>query len=104
MTRKEQSRRLREDIFALHKFVALLEKKAAAPQNRLKVFESLKSYMLYFESFTSRLLRYEDYEEFVLFFNELNSVKNETVLGPGFLRLWRRFCISKFFWRRPSGI
>ena len=87
MTRKEQSVRLREDISALHKFVALLEKKAAAPQNRLKVFESLKNYMLYFESFTSRLLRYEDYEEFVLFFNELNSVKNETVTGPGFIKI-----------------
>jgi hypothetical protein len=97
MTRKEQSHRLREDITALHKFLALLEKKAAAPQNRLKVFESLKGYMLYFESFTSRLLRYEDYEEFVLFFNELNSVKNETVLGPGFLKVMEKVMRFKIF-------
>jgi hypothetical protein len=97
MTRKEQSLRLREDISALHKFVALLEKKAAAPQNRLKVFESLKSYMLYFESFTSRLLRYEDYEEFVLFFSELNSVKNETILGPGFLKIMEKMIHFKIF-------
>jgi len=97
MTKKEQSIRLREDIFALHKFVSLLEKKAAAPQNRLKVFESLKAYMLYFESFTSRLLRYEDYEEFMLFFNELNSVKNETVLGPGFLKIMEKIMHFKIY-------
>jgi hypothetical protein len=97
MTKKEQSLRLREDIFALHKFVALLEKKAAAPENRMKVFESLKGYMLYFESFTSRLLRYEDYEEFVLFFNELNSIKNETILGPGFLKIMEKIMHFKIF-------
>lgn len=97
MTRKQQSLRLREDISALHKFVALLEKKSAAPQNRLKVFESLKGYMLYFESFTFRLLRYEDYEEFVLFFNELNSIKNETILGPDFLRIMEKMMHFKIF-------
>ena len=53
--------------------------------------------MLYFESFTSRLLRYEDYEEFVLFFNELNSVKNETVLGPGFLKVMEKTMQFKIF-------
>ena len=84
MTKREQSLRLREDICALHKFITLLEKKAGVPQDRLKVFESLKNFMLYFESFTFRLLRYDDYEEFVLFFNELNSINKETVLDSGF--------------------
>lgn len=97
MTRKEQSLRLREDITALHKFVALLEKKASAPQNRLKVFESLKSYMVYFESFTSRLLRYEDYEEFVLFFSELNSIKKETILEPGISKIMEKMMHFKIF-------
>ena len=97
MTRKEQSLRLREDISALHKFMTLLEKKSGAPQDRLKVFESLKSYMLYFESFTSRLLRYDDYEEFVLFFNELNSIKKETVLGPGFHKIMEKMMHFKIF-------
>jgi hypothetical protein len=97
MTRKEQSLRLREDITALHKFVALLEKKASAPQNRLKVFESLKSYMVYFESFTSRLLRYEDYEEFVLFFSELNSIKKETIMGPGISKIMEKMMHFKIF-------
>lgn len=77
--------------------MALLEKKAAAPQNRLKVFESLKDYMLYFKSFTSRLLRNEDYEEFVLFFNELNSVKNETILGSGFFKIMEKIMHFNIF-------
>lgn len=53
------------------------ERKEETPHDRVKVFESLKSYMLYFESFTFRLLRYDDYEEFILFFNELNSITTE---------------------------
>ncbi len=87
VTKFEQSRRLREDIFALHKFLSLLGQKANTSQDRLKVFESLKNYMLYFESFTFRLLRYEDYEEFVLFFNELNSIKKDLVLESGFHKI-----------------
>jgi hypothetical protein len=90
MTKMEQSRRLREDISALHKFLTLLEKKSDSPQDRLRVFESLKNYMLYFESFTFRLLRYDDYEEFILFFNELNSVRRETVLDSGFQKVMEK--------------
>jgi hypothetical protein len=87
MNRKEQSLRLREDIFALHKFLRLLETKAGNPLDRLKVFESLKNYMLYFDSFTSRLLRYDDYDEFARFFDELNSVKKEMVLDISFRKV-----------------
>jgi len=97
MTRKEQSRRVREDIYALHKFITLLEKKSGKPQDRVKVFESLKSYMLYFESFTFRLLRYDDYEEFILFFNELNSVTTEMILGPGFHAFMEKVMHLKIF-------
>lgn len=97
MTKKEQSRRLREDIYALHKFLTLLEKKSGTPKDRLKVFESLKGYMLYFESFTFRLLRYDDYEEFVLFFNDLNSITTEMVLGPGFREILEKVMHLKIF-------
>lgn len=97
MTKKEQSRRLREDIYALHKFITLLEMKAGAPQERLKVFESLKNYMLYFESFTFRLLRYDDYEGFVLFFNEMNSISREMILGPGFKTIMEKARHFKIF-------
>jgi hypothetical protein len=96
MTKKDQSLRLREDITALHKFIALL-KKADTPDKRMKVFESLKSYMLYFESFTARLLRYDDYEEFALFFNELNSIKKEMLLGPGLDKITEKVMHFKIF-------
>ena len=88
---------MREDICALHKFITLLEKKSGTPQDRVKVFESLKSYMLYFESFTFRLLRYDDYEEFILFFNELNSVTTEMILGPGFHAFMEKVMHLKIF-------
>lgn len=97
MTRKEQSRRLREDICALHKFMVLLENKSGTPQDRAKVFESLKGYMLYFESFTFRLLRYDDYEEFILFFNELNSITTEMILGPDFREVMEKVMRLKIF-------
>ena len=74
-----------------------MERKSGAPQDRLKVFESLKNYMLYFESFTFRLLRYDDYEGFVLFFNELNSITREMILGPGFQAIMEKVMHLKIF-------
>ena len=97
MTKMEQSLRLREDVSALHKFLTLFEKKSGAPQDRLKVFESLKNYMLYFESFTFRLLRYDDYEEFILFFNELNAVSEEMLLDPGYHKIMDKAMHFKIF-------
>ena len=53
--------------------------------------------MLYFESFTFRLLRYDDYEEFVIFFNELGSVKKETILDAGFHKTMEKVMHFKIF-------
>ncbi|MEW6109123.1 MAG: hypothetical protein AB1632_08195 [Nitrospirota bacterium] len=97
VTKLEQSLRLREDIFVLHKFITILESKAGNSRERLKVFSSLKNYMLYFESFTFRLLRYEDYEEFLLFFNELNSVKKDVITGAGFHKVLERIIHFKIY-------
>ena len=97
VTRVQQSIRLREDIFVFHKFISILETWAGSPKERLKVFESLKNYMLYFESFTFRLLRYDDYEEFVQFFNEVNSVKKEAVLGQDFSRVMEKIAHFKIY-------
>jgi len=97
VTRVQQSIRLREDIFVFHKFISILETWAGSPKERLKVFESLKNYMLYFESFTFRLLRYDDYEEFVQFFNEVNSVKKEAVLGQDFSRFMEKIAHFKIY-------
>ena len=83
-TKVEQSLRLREDIHVLHIIAARFCASADHPQKRLKNFESLRNYMLYFESFTFRLLRHDDYEEFSVFFQALNAVKRETLSSLGF--------------------
>lgn len=97
VTKFEQSLRLREDIFVLHKFITLLESKAGDPRLRLKVFASLKNFMLYFESFTFRLLRHDDYEEFLLFFNELNAINKKTITGPEFHKILERIIQFKIY-------
>jgi hypothetical protein len=75
-TRVHQSIKLREDVFVLLHFLKLFEEKATDPQHVQSLFESLKNYMRYFESFTFKLLRYSDYEEFTSFFNTMFSMKN----------------------------
>jgi hypothetical protein len=87
VTKLEQSMRLREDIYVLHKFITMLKTSAGSPKERLKVFTSLRNYMLYFESFTFRLLRYDDYEEFVVFAGTIKATKNDTILGAKFHKL-----------------
>jgi hypothetical protein len=74
-TRLWQSLKLREDIFVLHRFLTLLEGKANLQEERSVIFESLKNFMRYFESFTFKLLRYDDYDEFASFFNDIFSFK-----------------------------
>jgi len=83
-TRVEQSLRLREDIHALHSFITMFCARSDSPNERLKCFESLRNYMLYFESFTFRLLRHDDYEEFSVFFHELRAIKKEMIAGQEF--------------------
>jgi hypothetical protein len=97
MNRLEQSVRLREDIHVLHAFVALFCSKAADPRERHKSFESLRNYMLYFESFTFRLLRYDDYEEFAVFFHDLNSIKKDMIAGQGFPKVLEKIKQFRIF-------
>jgi len=77
----EQSLRLRQDIHVLHALVSMFCAVGNNPKERLKIFESLRNYMLYFESFTFRLLRYDDYEEFSVFFHDLNAVNKDAIAG-----------------------
>ena len=97
VTKRQQSIRLREDIFVLHRFISILEEKAGDVKKRLRVFESLRNYMLYFESFTFRLLRHDDYEEFSLFFNEINAAGKEVVAGSDFGKLLERIRHFKIY-------
>lgn len=85
VTRIEQSLRLREDILILHRFLSLLEK--APPEERDHVFEAMRNFMLYFQSFTFKLLRYDDYEEFSSFFSKVLPFSRNEVKGKGFDKL-----------------
>jgi hypothetical protein len=97
VTKLEQSLRLREDIYALHKIITLFEINFGSPDKRQKTFVSLKNFMLYFESFTFRFLRHDDYEEFSLFFNEIHAVNEETVRGSDFHNVFERIRQFKIY-------
>jgi hypothetical protein len=79
-TRLEQSLKLREDIYVLLRLTDMLESEFKDKEKRRKFFEALKSYMLYFQSFTFRLLRHDDYEEFERFFNKFLVLTPETIV------------------------
>jgi hypothetical protein len=90
ITRLEQSLRLREDIFVLHRFLTLLEESVTSPDRLTRTTKSLKNFILYFESFTFKLLRYEDYEEFVTFLKEVLSFKGEYIAPEELDRLMEK--------------
>lgn len=73
ITKLEQSLRLRDDVIILHKFLELLEG-SKSRKERQRVLDAMINYMLYFQSFTFRLLRYEDYEGFAAFFDKVLSI------------------------------
>lgn len=97
MNRIEQSFRLSEDIHVLHAFVSLFCVNADDPGERVKSFESLRNYMVYFESFTFRLLRHDDYEEFTLFFHDLKMIKKEMLAGPAFPKILEKIKQFRIF-------
>jgi len=96
-TRLEQSLKLREDIYVLHELINILEGVFQKETARKKILESLKSYMLYFESFTFRLLRYDDYEEFAKFFEEFLSVSPEKLSSSETRKLYEKIHRFKIF-------
>lgn len=74
-TKLFQSMKLQEDVFILHRFLTLLEEQAGLQEKSPDIFASMKTYMRYFESFTFKLLRSDDYNEFASFFNWIFSMK-----------------------------
>jgi hypothetical protein len=76
-TKTAQSLKLREDISALHRLITLFEQDTRWPEKRHETLRSILNYMEYFESFTFRLLRYDDYESFSKFFNEIKGTAVE---------------------------
>lgn len=95
ITKLEQSLRLREDVLILNRFLALIEE-AREPQ-RLHIFDSMRNFMLYFQSFTFKLLRYDDYEEFISFFNKALAFSRDEVNGKGFDKMLDKLRQFKIF-------
>ncbi len=94
--RYEQSLRLLEDVTVLSLFFRLLEENFDNPRDREGLFASLRGYMLYFQSFTFKLLRYEDYEEFSKFFEDFLAIPPESAVSSTaekILQKCRRFRI-----------
>jgi hypothetical protein len=78
VTKAELSMKLREDVYVLGKLLSYaLEKKGATAEPRV---HSLMGFMEYFESFTFKLLRYDDYEEFQTIFNDIKKAHNASDL------------------------
>lgn len=74
-TKLQHSLKLREDIYVLKNLLTFFMDMSDSQEDRIKVFKSLKNFMFYFESFTFKLLRYDDYDEFASFFNYILSLK-----------------------------
>ncbi len=97
-TRLEQSLKLREDVYTLYKFFDIFEQVAAEKKELLKpIFHALRAYMLYFESFTFRLLRHDDYEEFNKFFSEFLSLNEDVLTGGALEKLLQNIHSFKIF-------
>ncbi len=80
VTRLEQSLKLRDDVYTLWRIVDILETNFKDRDKRRSIFEALRAYMMYFQSFTFRLLRHDDYEEFDRFFNKFLAISAERIL------------------------
>ncbi len=72
ITKTAQSLKLREDVYVLGKLVAAVSK-IKSDKKRTGVLTMLMNYMEYFENFTFKLLRYDDYEQFSEMFNKVRS-------------------------------
>ncbi len=90
ITRIEQSVKLRDDVSVLHRFIEIFEEVFEDVGKRKRVFEALRDYMSYFESFTFKLLRYDDYEEFTRVFNEFMEISPEVLETAGAFKVLER--------------
>ncbi|MGD1075577.1 MAG: hypothetical protein ABR903_05810, partial [Thermodesulfovibrionales bacterium] len=89
LSKLEQSLRLREDLLVLHKLLIFVEDQAS-DEDRLQAFTVMRNFMLYFQSFTSRLLRYDDYEEFSAFFDRVHTFTPDDLSGKNLTKLMDR--------------
>lgn len=96
MTKHRQSLRLREDLLILHRFLTLMDEQASA-EGRLRIFGAMRNFMFYFQSFTFRLLRYDDYVEFTSFFDKTLTCSPDNTKGKNVDRLLGRISHFRLF-------
>jgi hypothetical protein len=73
ITRTGQSIKLREDIYVLHRIIDRLGEVANNLKAKKIILDTLTVFMEYFENFTFKLLRYDDYEQFSSMFETVKS-------------------------------
>jgi hypothetical protein len=96
LTKLEQSLRLREDLLIFHNLLILMEEQKS-DEAQLQVFAAMKNFMLYFQSFTARLLRYDDYEEFSSFFDKILTFTPSDISGKNLAKLMDRIKQFRIF-------
>jgi hypothetical protein len=84
ITRAGQSIKLRDDLYVLHRIIGQLEKTVDDKEKRDIILATLSNYLDYFESFTFKLLRYDDYGEFS---NLVNSITSDYKKGEDFQKI-----------------
>ncbi len=88
VTKKQLSIKLREDISVMHSIVsAVLE----SSLTRDDLLGALRNYIHYFQSFTFRLLRYDDYEDFSAFIDEILKYLRISIKEKGTNRISIKF-------------
>jgi len=116
VTKKQLSLKLREDIAVMHRLVSsVLEERQAKvtvsesstvtsppTDNRISSRNSkliaLRDYIHYFQSFTNRLLRYDDFEEFSNFIEEiLKYIEDSTASSGTEMKFYERLAHFKIF-------
>lgn len=85
ITKTGQSIKLRDDLYVLHRIIGQLEKNVKDKKQRDTVLVTLMNYLDYFESFTFKLLRYDDYEEFS---SLVNIIRSDYKNGEEFQRVF----------------
>jgi len=75
VTRLHQSLKLRNDIYVFLKILERLELDLPKTQKREKILRSLNEFLYYFKSSTLKLIRFNDYEFFDKFINEISTIK-----------------------------
>lgn len=74
VTKAEQSTRLREDLFVLGQVLSVVQSEDAPQARKAEARRALSEVMKYFEVNTFKLLRYDDLQDIMTFFQDLRTL------------------------------